>query len=531
MIEFSTMPADAASGLGGLIMGASDTGQATGNLGSSDFKELVAKLMDEPASGEAKETDGSQAGQQVSDGQGEKANKTSEEAAGAIAQMELLLGSVGVVQGMPEAIPTSNTADTAPMLQGVSSQPPILQGTTPQQSSEAVVTPAANGVVTSNNSSASATPATTLTDKTQVLSAAAQSTSDQQNNQTVLQGQGVSKEIIPQESSQTKLDITSSAQTTDTGEMTTISTPNTTVENKNQQVIMPSEQSVTPVATEVVTEVIAASQTQAQPDSSSVTESSAVSTAVKGENLGIRQASGAKATAKPANPTSVTDAEVAVQPVAQGRNVVKIDATDDEVALTQADDTTEQKKGTVESSKPENSVFQQVIDAQHPETPPAEAAAAVSAPMAPERVVSAKIIHQVVKSAKLQSLENGTGMVIRLDPPHLGNLQVNVTVSNGSVSASIQTSNETTSQLLQADMANLKQALSDAGIRVDSINVSVSTNLNQNWQPPSGGQNAPGKQPNYAAARHAFGYTGSDTSVESTRSARSSGSGRFDYLA
>ncbi len=105
---------------------------------------------------------------------------------------------------------------------------------------------------------------------------------------------------------------------------------------------------------------------------------------------------------------------------------------------------------------------------------------------APERIIEAKVIHQIVQSAKLQLIDGGANMTLRLDPPHLGTLNMSVSVQEGAVVANIQTSTQTAMHVLQTDLSSLKQALSDAGIVVDSINVSLGSTPDQASTPFSG---------------------------------------------
>lgn len=110
---------------------------------------------------------------------------------------------------------------------------------------------------------------------------------------------------------------------------------------------------------------------------------------------------------------------------------------------------------------------------------------------APERVIEHKVINQIVQSARMQLVDGGANMTLRLDPPHLGVLNMSVTAQQGSVVANIQTSTEAARHVLQADLSSLKQALADAGITVDSINVSLGGTPDQPGT-PNGGQHAYG---------------------------------------
>jgi len=92
---------------------------------------------------------------------------------------------------------------------------------------------------------------------------------------------------------------------------------------------------------------------------------------------------------------------------------------------------------------------------------------------APERVVEQKVIQQIVRAAKIHLVDGGASMTLRLEPPHLGTVQMSVSAQQGVVTANLQASTQTAKHVLEADLSLLKQSLADAGIVVDSINVSV----------------------------------------------------------
>lgn len=150
---------------------------------------------------------------------------------------------------------------------------------------------------------------------------------------------------------------------------------------------------------------------------------------------------------------------------------------------------------------------------------------------APERVIEQKVIRQIVQSARIQMVDGGANMTLRLDPPHLGTLNMSVSTQDGSVVAHIQTSTESARHVLQADLPTLKQALSDAGIVVDSINVSLNSTLGQS-STPHGGHHAHRRNHGGHVGPH-FGQeslsAGSEPSVSESRTVY--GAGLFDYLA
>jgi flagellar hook-length control protein FliK len=63
---------------------------------------------------------------------------------------------------------------------------------------------------------------------------------------------------------------------------------------------------------------------------------------------------------------------------------------------------------------------------------------------------------------------------------------MNVTVENGAVTAVLQTSTDSARHILQSDLGVLKQSLVEAGVHVDSINVTVGGSLDHGLQSHSG---------------------------------------------
>jgi flagellar hook-length control protein FliK len=127
----------------------------------------------------------------------------------------------------------------------------------------------------------------------------------------------------------------------------------------------------------------------------------------------------------------------------------------------------------------------------------------------PSEQLGAKMIHQIVKAAKVNLTEVGGNMTLRLDPPHLGTVHMNVSVVEGAVTASIQTTTESARQVLQADLAILKETLAGSGIHVDSINVSVGSDQNQAWHSHSGGHGSPTEGKSHNGGWHQHGPQGS----------------------
>lgn len=145
--------------------------------------------------------------------------------------------------------------------------------------------------------------------------------------------------------------------------------------------------------------------------------------------------------------------------------------------------------------------------------------------------VSARVINQVVRAAKTRFFEGGAAITLRLDPPHLGTVHMQVTAVGGSVTALLQTSTESARQIFQADIAQLREALAQAGVNVDTINVSVGTGADQGWN-LYGKDGQPGN--GYGRSNAPWGFPTDDADIDLVATAaatRSQSRGGFDYLA
>ena len=95
------------------------------------------------------------------------------------------------------------------------------------------------------------------------------------------------------------------------------------------------------------------------------------------------------------------------------------------------------------------------------------------------------LIRQVTEFTKLTVRDTQTTMEMQLNPEHLGKLYIEVTTKEGNVSAHIMTQNELVKEALEAQMAELKQSMNQAGVKVDAVEVTVGShefekNLEQN---------------------------------------------------
>ena len=94
---------------------------------------------------------------------------------------------------------------------------------------------------------------------------------------------------------------------------------------------------------------------------------------------------------------------------------------------------------------------------------------------------------QIVEQAKLLQRGTDTEMVIKLNPEHLGQLSLKVSVNgNGGVTATFHTDNAQVRAILENTIIQLKQQLNEQGIKVD--NVDVQTGLPDGQLPQDQGQ-------------------------------------------
>lgn len=102
-----------------------------------------------------------------------------------------------------------------------------------------------------------------------------------------------------------------------------------------------------------------------------------------------------------------------------------------------------------------------------------------------EQVDVSNIIRQIVSFSKVNITAEAATMEMQLNPEHLGKLYLEITAKEGSVSAHIMAQNEMVREALESQIADLKQSLNQAGVRVDAVEVTVGNheferNLEQN---------------------------------------------------
>ncbi|MGN6504673.1 MAG: flagellar hook-length control protein FliK [Tepidisphaeraceae bacterium] len=120
---------------------------------------------------------------------------------------------------------------------------------------------------------------------------------------------------------------------------------------------------------------------------------------------------------------------------------------------------------------PAASLQQQAPTKNTPAVAALPVATAAHAAAANDRQVAQNNIDRIVTSVRGELLTKGGSMQIRLDPPTLGTINVQVNVNDGVLTASLQTENDQATRLLSHNLTDLKSTLESAGVSVDRIQV------------------------------------------------------------
>lgn len=111
-----------------------------------------------------------------------------------------------------------------------------------------------------------------------------------------------------------------------------------------------------------------------------------------------------------------------------------------------------------------------------------------------------RVIDQVVREVRLSQIHGQNNLVVKLNPPDLGALRLQISQDATGMTTSIQASNSRVQGLLEAHMPLLMDSLSKAGVQMDSVSVSVGTSFNAFAQNAQHGNS----QPNSSHARQPF---------------------------
>lgn len=175
----------------------------------------------------------------------------------------------------------------------------------------------------------------------------------------------------------------------------------------------------------------------------------------------------AQAEAEPAPPPDPSDRARPVEaPKAHVTDVAPVQPLAEARADVQAD------VGSRNSDAPVQPVAAAAVQPLSTEAPRADAGVVRQAEQAPTTEQHTRVIEQIVREVQLNQSDGRRDIVVRLNPPELGTLRLQISQDMAGMTSHIQASTDQVKGLLQAHVPALVEALSNAGIRVDAVSVS-----------------------------------------------------------
>ena len=150
-----------------------------------------------------------------------------------------------------------------------------------------------------------------------------------------------------------------------------------------------------------------------------------------------------------------------------GRDTSSDNPSDDSRIIS---DKKERNSNTNTNTKTElqNTIFQEVSAAVNDITEAAE----IAEPAAARQV---DIVTQIVEQIRVNINQDNTSLEMQLYPEHLGRIQIHVVSKDGVMTARIAAETEAAKQAIEAGLNNLKESLNNQNLKVDAIEVMVST--------------------------------------------------------
>lgn len=199
-----------------------------------------------------------------------------------------------------------------------------------------------------------------------------------------------------------------------------------------------------------------------------------------------------------ADKTAANDTSDQMNSVLKEENTVQTASDADEVEIQKPEDNILLQKEVAEETDTKaddgqtgnrnesgNTSNQTAFVSQEHTVDPAAAKTPETVPEFSRQLDTLDLIRQVTEFTKITVREAQTTMEMQLNPEHLGKIYIEVTTKEGNVSAHIMTQNELVKEALEAQMAELKQSMNQAGVKVDAVEVTVGShefekNLEQN---------------------------------------------------
>ncbi len=144
-------------------------------------------------------------------------------------------------------------------------------------------------------------------------------------------------------------------------------------------------------------------------------------------------------------------------------------------------------KGSEGMKAPSEVKVQNVIGASDSAAKPAEGAKAVTAETLSARgTTEAKVLNQIMNKFSLRTQGSQSEIKIKLDPPALGTVRMNISTSGDSVRTVVIAENHAVKQIIENNLIQLRDSMSGQGLKVESFTVLVGGDEGQ-----AGQQNTP----------------------------------------
>ncbi len=120
-----------------------------------------------------------------------------------------------------------------------------------------------------------------------------------------------------------------------------------------------------------------------------------------------------------------------------------------------------------------------------------KATASASSKELPNGVSEKNVVDQVVQKFSIKGTDNQNEIKIKLDPPALGTVRMNINTSGDSVKTTIIAENQAVKQAIESNMNQLKDSFTSQGMKIESFEVMVGgePGFKENRQQQSQGSN------------------------------------------
>ena len=162
--------------------------------------------------------------------------------------------------------------------------------------------------------------------------------------------------------------------------------------------------------------------------------------------------------------------------------VIRIEASEEAQKDTSEENLSEKEQGFAGNAGKQNAQVQNVqvnenvaVNQTQNTTFTEQLANVEAAQTLPPHITVADIMEQFAEHVRISVATDTTKMEMQLNPENLGKLYVEVIENKGSITAKIQTQNAVVKEALEMQMADLKVNLNQAGVKVDSVEVTVAS--------------------------------------------------------